>query len=133
MWFISTCTILYSMLCVVPQFCEMEETSGQNRTFCMKKPVLGYIMAPILVFLVLLCGVVLTWQWSTCQSDADLFRRLFRHSLKEEKYLSVIERELNCFTDDDKEVVDVNWVPGDSPVVESVPPVRVSRCDCGCL
>ncbi|KAE9552243.1 hypothetical protein FO519_004552 [Halicephalobus sp. NKZ332] len=124
MWFISTCTILYSMLCVVPQFCEMEESSGKNRTWCMKKPILGYVMAPVLVVLIFLCGIILTWQWATCQSDADLFHKLFRHALKEEKYLSVIERELNCHTDDDKEVVDLNWAPGDNSAIESTLPVR---------
>lgn len=130
MWFISTIVILYSMLCVVPQFCEVEEVSGQQRTWCMKKPVLGYLMAPILIFLIFVCTIILTWQWSTCDNDAALFHRLFRHSLKEEKYLSVIERELNCITDDDKEAFDEDWLQSaaDNSIgpTENALPVRVS-------
>uniref|UniRef100_A0AC34QB32 Uncharacterized protein n=1 Tax=Panagrolaimus sp. JU765 TaxID=591449 RepID=A0AC34QB32_9BILA len=127
MWFISTVVILYSMLCVVPQFCEVEEVSGEQRTWCMKKPMLGYLMAPILIFLIFICATILTWQWSTCDDDAALFHRLFRYSLKEEKYLSVIERELNCITDDDKESFDEEWLQSaDNSVspTENALPVR---------
>jgi hypothetical protein len=125
MWFISTCTILFSMVCVVPQFCEFEEASGRHRTWCMKKPKLGYIMAPIFIILAIIGFSLLTWQWMTCQADSDLFHQLFKKSLKEESYLSVLERELDCTTDDDKEVELTDWLNKLNPTVSaSTTPVR---------
>ncbi|KAI6174837.1 hypothetical protein M3Y97_00965800 [Aphelenchoides bicaudatus] len=103
MWLCSTITILYAMLCIVPQFCTLEKSDGTEVTFCVKKPILGYIMAPFLILLIILCGSILTWQWFTCQNDYDLFQNLFNRSHKEESFLSELENQLNCESDDDKE------------------------------
>uniref|UniRef100_A0A7E4VSP8 Transmembrane protein n=1 Tax=Panagrellus redivivus TaxID=6233 RepID=A0A7E4VSP8_PANRE len=133
MWFVSTVAILLSMLSVVPQFCETEEASGEERTWCMKKPIIGAVMAPVLVGSVILVAIVLTWQWFTCEADSRLFNQLFNDALKEEQYLSVIEREFSCITDDDKEAEAVpgGWlevipesITGQSIVADAAPPVR---------
>jgi len=105
MWFASTFVVLFSMLCIVPQFCTTEENTGEEITYCIKKPKIGYVLAPMLLFLVLLMGGILTWQWATCESDYQLFQTLFRQSQKEESFLSELEHRLNCILDDDKEVL----------------------------
>jgi hypothetical protein len=128
MWFFSTVTILFSMVCVVPQFCEFEEASGQHRTWCMKKPKLGYIMAPIFIGLAFIGFSLLTWQWMTCQADSDLFHELFKNSLKEESYLSVLERELDCITDDDKEVELTDWLNQLNPTELTISSAPVRSC-----
>ncbi|CAD5208681.1 unnamed protein product [Bursaphelenchus xylophilus] len=107
MWLCSTITILYSMLCIVPQFCTMQQSDDSEITFCVKKPVLGYVMAPFLLVLVFFCGCALTWQWFTCEEDHSLFQNLFGRAQKEETFLSELETQLNCNTDDDKEVLGV--------------------------
>lgn len=103
MWLTSTLVVLFSMLCIVPQFCTTEEGDGEV-TYCIKKPAIGYVLAPMLILSVLVMGSILTWQWATCESDTQLFQTLFRQSQKEEAFLSELEQKLNCILDDDKEV-----------------------------
>lgn len=54
-------------------------------------------------------GVVLVWQWATCEADYALFHELFTGAHKEEVFLSDLEHQLNCELDEDKEV-DAVWV-----------------------
>lgn len=61
-------------------------------------------MAPILLLLIFSTGLLLTWQWKTCEKDFELFQGLFLKSQKEEAFLSEIEQKLNCNIDDDKEI-----------------------------
>ncbi|KAI1724713.1 hypothetical protein Ddc_05964 [Ditylenchus destructor] len=103
MWVTSTLVVLFSMFCIVPQFCSFEEGDDEI-TYCVKKPAIGYVLAPMLILLVAVMGAILTWQWATCESDTQLFQTLFRQSQKEEAFLSELEQKLNCILDDDKEV-----------------------------
>ncbi|KAI6222220.1 hypothetical protein M3Y95_00961600 [Aphelenchoides besseyi] len=109
MWLCSTVTILYCMLSIVPQFCTLEQADGTEVTFCVKKPRIGYLMAPILMILIVACGCCVTWQWLTCQKDFDLFQSLFQRAQKEEIFLSELENQLLCITDDDREGVGITW------------------------
>ncbi|KAI6179733.1 hypothetical protein M3Y98_00642300 [Aphelenchoides besseyi] len=123
MWLCSTVTILYCMLSIVPQFCTLEQADGTEVTFCVKKPRMsttntlirnrflgiGYLMAPILLILIVVCGCCVTWQWWSCQEDFDLFQSLFQRAQKEEIFLSELENQLLCITDDDREGVGITW------------------------
>uniref|UniRef100_A0A914C4D3 Uncharacterized protein n=1 Tax=Acrobeloides nanus TaxID=290746 RepID=A0A914C4D3_9BILA len=100
MWTVSTIIILYAMLCCVPQFCVTEDRNGKDITFCIKRPIVGYLMAPVLVILILMGIGVFLWQWLSCQSDYELFRSLFKKSVKEERFLSELEFRLNCIADE---------------------------------
>lgn len=66
-------------------------------------------MAPILLLLICSTGIILAWQWKTCDDDFQLFQNLFLKSQKEESFLSELEQQLNCNIDDDKEI-DSNYV-----------------------
>jgi len=109
MWLSSTLVILFSMLCVVPQFCTTEDhKTDREITYCVKRPTLGWIMAPVLAFLIVAMGILLTWQWLTCDADAALFFLLFQQAQKEEEFLTDFELQLRCTLDDDKEIGG-NW------------------------
>ncbi|KAI6225067.1 hypothetical protein M3Y99_01378600 [Aphelenchoides fujianensis] len=103
MWLICTITILFSMLCVVPQFCTLEQPDGSELTICVKKKRVGYLMAPPLLLMIAICGACLVWQWWSVQDDYALFMSLFQRSQKEEVFLSELEAKLLCESDDDKE------------------------------
>jgi hypothetical protein len=66
-------------------------------------------MAPVLLFLIFVCGATLTWQWLTCQNDYNLFQDLFNNARREESFLSLLEKQVACESDEDKEE-HVNWV-----------------------
>ena len=75
----------------------------------MRKPMLGYIMAPILFLLMLIAFGLLLCQYYTFGSYYNLFQSLFMNSLLEEKFLGEIEENLDCVLDEDEENIGA-WV-----------------------
>jgi membrane protein insertase Oxa1/YidC/SpoIIIJ len=69
----------------------------------MRKPMLGYTMAPILLVLMSIAFGLLLCQYYTFGFYYNLFQTLFSNSLQEEKFLSEIEFNLDCILDEDEE------------------------------
>lgn len=63
-----------------------------------------YLLALLFITVVLLNGAALVWLYITAPDDHKLFYKLFDNAVKEEIYLTEIEKGLGCTSDDDKEL-----------------------------
>ncbi|EFO15788.2 hypothetical protein LOAG_12721 [Loa loa] len=63
-----------------------------------------YILAALFIIVVSLNGLVMIWLYITAPTDNKLFYELFDNSVKEEIFLTEIEKGLDCISDDDKEL-----------------------------
>ncbi|VDO79720.1 unnamed protein product [Onchocerca flexuosa] len=63
-----------------------------------------YILAALFIIIVSLNGAVIIWLYITAPADNKLFYELFDNSVKEEIFLTEIEKGLDCISDDDKEL-----------------------------
>lgn len=63
-----------------------------------------YALAALFIIIVLLNGMAITWLYLTAPTDNKLFYDLFDNSVKEEIFLTEIEKGLDCISDDDKEL-----------------------------
>lgn len=63
-----------------------------------------YFLVAVFIAVVSLNGVVMLWLYITAPADNKLFYELFDKSVKEEVFLTEIEKGLDCILDDDKEL-----------------------------
>uniref|UniRef100_A0A0R3S6Y3 Transcriptional regulator n=1 Tax=Elaeophora elaphi TaxID=1147741 RepID=A0A0R3S6Y3_9BILA len=63
-----------------------------------------YLLAALFIVIVLLNGMAIIWLYMTAPADNKLFYELFDNSVKEEIFLTEIEKGLDCISDDDKEL-----------------------------
>lgn len=63
-----------------------------------------YTLAAIFITIISLNGLAMLWLYLTAPVDNKLFYELFDNSVKEEIFLTEIEKRLNCISDDDKEL-----------------------------
>ncbi|EJW72289.1 hypothetical protein WUBG_16804, partial [Wuchereria bancrofti] len=63
-----------------------------------------YASAILFIIIVSLNGITMIWLYITAPADNKLFYELFDNSVKEEIFLTEIEKGLDCISDDDKEL-----------------------------
>lgn len=63
-----------------------------------------YILATLFIVIISLNGIAMIWLYITAPADNKLFYELFDNSIKEEIFLTEIEKRLDCISDDDKEL-----------------------------
>ncbi|VDK28115.1 unnamed protein product [Gongylonema pulchrum] len=103
LWCTSTLTVFLSMALIMPYFFSF--SIRRIRLLIM------YILALVFACAVAVNGAVLVWLYITAPADNKLFYDLFDSSVKEEIYLTEIEKQLDCISDDDKELdPTVKWL-----------------------
>ncbi|VDN07358.1 unnamed protein product [Thelazia callipaeda] len=102
LWCTSTIAVFMAMLLIIPFFFKFQKPRS-NRERSLRIAV-SYGLAILFISLVLINGAVLIWLFITAPDDNRLFYKLFDSSVKEEIFLTKIEKGLDCISDDDKEL-----------------------------
>lgn len=102
LWCTSTAAVFLSMALIIPFFFKFTnpKTARQRKV----RKLMMYILALVFTSTVLLNGAVIVWLYITAPADNKLFYKLFDNSMKEEIFLTEIEKQLDCISDDDKEL-----------------------------
>uniref|UniRef100_A0AAF5PVY2 Uncharacterized protein n=1 Tax=Wuchereria bancrofti TaxID=6293 RepID=A0AAF5PVY2_WUCBA len=102
LWCTSTAAIFIAMLLIMPFFFKFKEAkTSEGRTFRL---LIMYASAILFIIIVSLNGITMIWLYITAPADNKLFYELFDNSVKEEIFLTEIEKGLDCISDDDKEL-----------------------------
>ncbi|VDM92583.1 unnamed protein product [Onchocerca ochengi] len=102
LWCTSTATIFIAMLLIIPFFFNFKKPkTAEERAFRLN---IMYILAALFIIIVSLNGAIMIWLYITAPADNKLFYELFDKSVKEEIFLTEIEKSLDCISDDDKEL-----------------------------
>ncbi|VDN93699.1 unnamed protein product [Brugia pahangi] len=102
LWCTSTVAIFIAMLLIIPFFFKFKKAkTNEERTFRL---LIMYTLAVVFIIIVSLNGIAMIWLYITAPADNKLFYELFDKSVKEEIFLTQIEKGLDCISDDDKEL-----------------------------
>ncbi|KAF8361388.1 hypothetical protein PRIPAC_88311 [Pristionchus pacificus] len=104
LWVCCTVCVLFSMILIIPQFFDFNDARGNPSHLCLVRRRLGWILFTIQLIIDLILGAAIVWAWIGCAETVAMFHKLFSESEAEEAFVSKLEKELECWTDDDKEV-----------------------------
>ncbi|VBB33960.1 unnamed protein product [Acanthocheilonema viteae] len=102
LWCTSTAAIFIAMLLIMPFFFRFKKPKETQERIL--RLLIMYILAALFIIIVSLNGITLIWLYLTSPADNKLFYELFENSVKEEIFLTEIEKGLDCISDDDKEL-----------------------------
>uniref|UniRef100_A0A183USR8 G_PROTEIN_RECEP_F1_2 domain-containing protein n=1 Tax=Toxocara canis TaxID=6265 RepID=A0A183USR8_TOXCA len=102
LWFTSTAVVIMSMALIVPFFFKFGKEKHPNR--CFNRRTIMWLLAILFIVMVLANSAIILWLFLTAPDDHRLFYSLFDGAVKEEIFLTEIEKGLDCISDDDKEL-----------------------------
>ncbi|GMR36643.1 hypothetical protein PMAYCL1PPCAC_06838, partial [Pristionchus mayeri] len=104
LWVCCTVCVLFSMVLIIPQFFDFNDTRGNPSHLCIVRQRLGWILFVLQLIIDVILGVAIVWAWIGCRQTVRMFHQLFNESEVEEAYVTKMEKTLDCWTDEDKEV-----------------------------
>uniref|UniRef100_A0A915AJ50 Uncharacterized protein n=2 Tax=Parascaris univalens TaxID=6257 RepID=A0A915AJ50_PARUN len=102
LWFTSTAVVILSMALIVPFFFKFGKEKHPDR--CLNRRTIMWLCAILFLIMLFINGAVILWLFITAPDDHRLFYSLFDAAVKEEIFLTEIEKGLDCISDDDKEI-----------------------------
>ncbi|VDK42812.1 unnamed protein product [Anisakis simplex] len=102
LWITSTIAVMLSMVSIVPFFFKFSKEKHPERFFSRRTA--QYLCGILFITTVIVNGIVILWLYLTAPADNVLFYSLFDAAVKEEIFLTEIEKGLDCISDDDKEL-----------------------------
>ncbi|GMS94642.1 hypothetical protein PENTCL1PPCAC_16817, partial [Pristionchus entomophagus] len=104
LWICCGVCVLFSMVLIIPQFFDFNDARGNPSHLCLVRRRLGWILITLQAIVDVSLGVAIVWAWIGCRETVSIFHELFLDAEYEEAYVSKLEKALECWTDDDKEV-----------------------------
>ncbi|CAJ0605563.1 unnamed protein product [Cylicocyclus nassatus] len=106
LWVMSTIGVLLCMIIIIPQFFDFNNKRGDPSHLCLVHRRLAWVMFGIMAVFVTAMFAAVLWAWLGGGAASRSFHEHFAAAEKEEVFLTELEENLDCITDDDKEVAD---------------------------
>ncbi|GMR33010.1 hypothetical protein PMAYCL1PPCAC_03205, partial [Pristionchus mayeri] len=103
-WVCCAVCVFFSMIFIIPQFFDFNDSRGNPSHLCLVRQRLGWILFAIQLVVDLFLGAAIVWAWIGCRDTVTMFHSLLNETEVEEEYMTRMETTLTCWTDDDKEV-----------------------------